>query len=248
MQKDTRVNIKQSIPKPIKTFIKYILHCLKYDPFFVRSYSQEGEDLLLQRFFGDKKKGFYVDVGAHHPKRFSNTLIFYRRGWNGINIDAMPGSMKLFSKERPRDINLEIPISKEPKTLTYFQFDEPALNGFDEQLSLTREKSTNYKIVSKKEIKTSTLKEILEQHLTEQQEIDFLSVDVEGLDLEVLQSNNWLKFRPKMVLVECLKSSLSQITNDQIYYFLTEKGYKIYAKTVNTVFFISQDYLAEKLK
>ena len=58
------------------------------------SFSQEGEDLVLARIFEGKKNGFYVDIGAHHPTRFSNTHYFYRRGWSGINIDAMPGSMK----------------------------------------------------------------------------------------------------------------------------------------------------------
>lgn len=241
MKRDTIVNIKQYIPRPIKAFLKYILYCFDYNVFFVKSYSQEGEDLLLKRFFENKKKGFYVDVGAHHPKRFSNTFIFYQRGWSGINIDAMPGSMKLFSKKRPRDINLEVPISKESTTLIYFQFEEPALNGFDEQLSLAREQSTDNKIISKKQIQTTTLKEIFEQYLTKTKEIDFLSVDVEGLDLEVLQSNDWSKFRPKMILVECLKTSLSQITHDEVYHFLTQKGYEIYAKTVNTVFFVSPD-------
>lgn len=58
--------------------------------------------------FRKKKIGFYVDVGAHHPMRFSNTYFFYRMGWSGINIDAMPGSMKEFKKYRRRDINLEL--------------------------------------------------------------------------------------------------------------------------------------------
>src|SRR5690554_6253894 len=76
-----------------------------------KSYSQEGEDILLEKLFEGKNDGFYVDVGAHHPRRFSNTYLLYRRGWRGINIDAMPGSMAEFRRLRGRDINLEIPIS-----------------------------------------------------------------------------------------------------------------------------------------
>jgi FkbM family methyltransferase len=212
----------------------------------LNSYSQEGEDMVLRRLFEKKTNGFYVDVGAHHPKRFSNTFIFYKCGWNGINIDAMPGSMKAFNKQRPRDINLEIPIAKERKVLTYFQFDEPALNSFDEKLSLLRQNSTSYKIVSKQEIETYPLSEILAKNLPLNQKIDFLSIDVEGLDLEVLQSNNWLKFRPKVILVEILQSSLSQISDDPIYQFLIEQNYHLYAKTVNTAFFLSDEFLAER--
>lgn len=72
-----------------------------------KSYAQEGEDLLLRRIFEHKHNGFYVDIGAHHPFRFSNTYLLYKRGWRGINVDAMPGSIKLFAKFRPRDVNLE---------------------------------------------------------------------------------------------------------------------------------------------
>ena len=80
------------------------------DGYSLKSYSQEGEDMILKRFFEGKQRGFYVDVGSHHPKRFSNTYFFYKTGWRGINIDPMPGSMKLFDKIRTRDINLECGI------------------------------------------------------------------------------------------------------------------------------------------
>ena len=66
--------------------------------------------MILIRIFSNKSHGFFIDVGAHHPKRLSNTYYFYKRGWRGVNIDAMPGSMREFSKFRKRDINLEIPI------------------------------------------------------------------------------------------------------------------------------------------
>src|SRR6185437_4393165 len=75
------------------------------------SFSQEGEDLVLAREFEGKTKGFFVDVGAHHPIRFSNTFKFYLQGWRGINIDAMPGSIAFHARVRLEDINLEVPIS-----------------------------------------------------------------------------------------------------------------------------------------
>lgn len=64
------------------------------------SFSQEGEDMLLDRFFMNQKDGFYVDVGAHHPERFSNTNYYYLRGWRGINIEADPSLMKEFVLEK----------------------------------------------------------------------------------------------------------------------------------------------------
>jgi hypothetical protein len=142
------------------------------------SYSQEGEDMILRQIFIKAKKinpGFYVDIGAHHPKRYSNTYFFYKQGWQGINVDAMPGSMSIFNKLRPRDINIELPVSNKPELLTYYSFSEPAVNGFSESLSKERSDSGNYKLISKKQIKTTTLKNILDDKLPKGKEIDFLS-------------------------------------------------------------------------
>jgi len=213
-----------------------------------RSYSQEGEDMILSRLFGQKTDGFYVDIGAHHPKRFSNTFIFYKRGWRGINIDAMPESMNLFYQQRPKDINLEIPISKQQQFLTYFQFNESALNTFDEKLALSRENHTTYELIAKQQIKAYPLKDILQNHLKHDQNIDFMSIDVEGLDLQVLESNDWECFHPSVVLVEILNSSLDSISNDPIYKFLSSHKYRIYAKAVNTIFFVSNKFFITKLK
>jgi len=208
-----------------------------FDGYALKSYSQEGEDMILRRLFEKQKIGFYVDVGAHHPKRFSNTFFFYKNGWRGINIDAMPNSMYLFNKIRPRDINLEIPISDKKEKLKYYMFNEPALNGFSKELAEKRDGKDDYKIISEKEMETSTLEEILEKHLPYDQEIDFMSIDVEGLDLQVLKSNNWRLFRPKFVLMEVLYSSINEIADSKEYKYLAEFGYETFAKTVNTVIF-----------
>lgn len=201
------------------------------------SYSQEGEDLLLDRIFEYAPTGFFVDVGAHHPKRFSNTYIFYKKGWRGINIDAMPDSMKLFRETRPHDINLELGISKTKQTLTYYMFDEPALNGFDKKLSEERDSKTSYKIIDKKEVQTLPLGELLDTYIPPGVEISFMSIDVEGLDLEVLESNDWVKYRPAVVLIEILHSTMEDIFESPVHMFLTEKNYGIYCKTPNTLLY-----------
>ena len=111
--------LKKFLPKAVKEkIIEFRNNNL--DGYATKSYSQEGEDMILKRLFGGQKFGFYVDVGAHHPKRFSNTYYFYKKGWRGINIDAMPGSMIAFDKLRPRDINIERPISDKKQILTYY--------------------------------------------------------------------------------------------------------------------------------
>jgi len=198
--------------------------------------------MILRRIFERQSTGFYVDVGAYHPKRFSNTYFFYKKGWSGINIDAMPNSMKIFNEIRPRDINVEKPISLKKEILTYYAFNEPALNGFSKKISEARDDLNNYKIEFTKDIETSTLDNILNEKLPRNQTIDFLSVDVEGLDFDVIQSMNIQKYKPRVILVEIRESTLASIDQDDIYKYLNVAGYELYAKAVNTVIFIVKDF------
>ncbi|PSM50621.1 SAM-dependent methyltransferase [Chroococcidiopsis sp. CCALA 051] len=201
-----------------------------------KSYSQEGEDLILNKIFECKQNGFYVDVGAHHPKRFSNTYLFYQKGWNGINIDAMPGSMNLFKKYRPRDINIEAAIAKEKTEMSFFMFDEPALNTFDRNLAAERI-AHGWKLLKEQSAIATPLKEILNSNLVSQQKIDFMSIDVEGLDLEVLYSNDWQAFKPEYILIECLNLSITKLSTNETYQFLIQQGYELFAKTCRTLIF-----------
>lgn len=210
--------------------------------YVTKSYSQEGEDIILRRLFENQQTGFYVDVGAHHPIRFSNTYFFYKRGWRGINIDAMPGSMKLFKKIRPRDINLEIAISDKKDIMNYYIFNEPALNTFSEELAKKRNRG-NYKILEVKKIECSTLSDILNQYLPFNQEIDFLSIDVEGMDFAVLKSIDLFKYKPKVILIEILDSNLEDILNHEITKYLKNYNYVVFAKTFNTVIFLRKDVI-----
>ncbi|RAJ85778.1 FkbM family methyltransferase [Chitinophaga dinghuensis] len=207
---------------------------LRYSEF---SFAQEGEDMILRRFVGKKTDGFFVDIGAHHPIRFSNTYRFYLDGWRGINVDAMPGSMLPFQKKRPRDINLEVPVSDKKEVLKFYIFNEPALNTFSEKEARAKDGKNNYKITDVKELQTVTLEDILHEHLPAGQQIDFMSVDVEGLDLQVLQSNNWEKYRPEYLLVEDLMSDVSDSLEGPLYKFLQSKDYKLVARSYNTAFY-----------
>ena len=201
------------------------------------SFSQEGEDLIVERFFEHKKAGFYVDIGAHHPMRFSNTYRLYRRGWTGLNVDANPGSMLIFGRMRPRDINVEAAVSAVRRDLTFYVFNEPALNTFDKQLALQRVGGI-YSIVKEVSIPTRPLWELLDQYVPPNITIDFLTVDVEGLDFEVLRSNDWNRYTPEYVLVECLQTlTFDQANTDPVGKLLLDQQYSIVAKTMNSVLF-----------
>jgi FkbM family methyltransferase len=202
-----------------------------------RSYSQEGEDMILGRIFEGQPRGFYVDVGAHHPRRYSNTNLFYRRGWRGINIEPNPDAMRAFRSIRSRDINLQVGVSDRAGSLKYYLFDEPALNTFDEDMAASRLANTPYKVLGTIEVPVERLDALLARHLPAGEQIDFLSVDVEGLDLMVLRSNDWTRFRPRCVLVEALNSSLVEAQGSDIHALLADNGYELFAKTFNTLVF-----------
>ena len=142
-------------------------------------------------------------------------------------MDAMPGSMKLFNNIRPRDINIEKPISDKKQTLTYYAFNEPALNGFSKELSEKRESADNdYHIIFTKDIETFTLAEVLDQ---------------KSYQYNPRYQDNFEKYKPKVILIEILESSLSKIENHEITKYLKENNYSIYAKAVGTVFFVMNE-------
>lgn len=203
----------------------------------ITSFSQEGEDLILSRIFERKNEGFYIDVGAYHPVRFSNTHFFYKKGWHGINIDPMPDGMKIFNEIRPRDINIEAAISDTEQELEYYSFNEGALNTFSGKLAKERSALDGYFIYFQSKIKTRKLSDILDEYLPKNQIIDFLSVDTEGLDLNVLKSNNWKKYAPQIVITEMLGLDFEKLYNSELYLFMKSIDYSFFAKTFNSLFF-----------
>lgn len=222
-----------AIPKNIKAFLSqelFINH--EYFKFMNHSFSQEGEDQILSQFFYGVNKGFYIDIGAHHPIKYSNTYKFYLNGWRGINIDAMPGSMSEFNKIRPEDINLEMGISNSVVYLEYFMFEHSGLNTFSKDMAFLQIQN-GYKPTQSIEILTNNLEEVLRRYLPVGNIIDFLSLDVEGFELEVLKSNNWTDFRPKIILVESLRMSNKELFDN----FFSLNNYGLIAQTVNNLFY-----------
>ena len=219
--------------RDLKELIKLVF------PMSRKSYSQEGEDLIISRIYEKicRNSGFFVDVGAHHPTRYSNTYLFYKEGWRGINIDARPGIKKLFDWKRPRDINIECGVSDVPGMMTYFMFNEPALNTFSSD-EAAKKNSHPYFIENTKELPVFSLTSILDKNLPKNQSIDFLSIDVEGLDYQVVNSLNFEIYRPKIIAVEILGTSFENNNDNTTVKLLRSKNYRIEAKTSNTYLFV----------
>ena len=208
-------------------------YCLAGDSFdgldgpFCISFSQEGEDLLADEFLGRPPTGFYVDVGALHPVRFSNTYLFYRRGWSGVNIEPSPGASEAFRRVRPRDVTLDVGVSDRPGAMVLFDRDRVA----------SLEATTSYRCVGTVEVSVRPLRDVLAE-TAEKRPIDFLSIDVERQELPALQSSDWDRFRPTLVLVEILnRTVLEQLQEDCVHQFMKSVEYELVAKTMRTAFY-----------
>ncbi|HCS79270.1 TPA: SAM-dependent methyltransferase [Patescibacteria group bacterium] len=194
------------------------------------SYSQEGEDLILQKIFSERGNGFYVDVGAHHPFRYSNTFLFYLQGWNGINIDPTPGVMAYFNRTRRRDINLELAICDGLGKKTLYLFEDSALNTLSEKRAQSVIKSKQSPFLKEREITISRLKDVLRKHPPPHKRIDYLNVDVEGVELQVLESHDWFHYSPRVISVE----NFSTRSASPISKYMKKRGYTFIAQTTST--------------
>jgi FkbM family methyltransferase len=233
--------IRALIPKKYRSKI-YAVFIKPFTKKYKASYAQSGEDMILNNILTGISKGFYIDVGANNPYVQSNSQFFYTKGWRGINIDALPGSMKHFNKVRPKDINVEIPISNEETVLKYYMFECPFYNTFSEELA----KNTTEKLIGTKELKTQKLSQILDKYHVPA-EIDFLTIDVEGWDLKVLESNNWEKYRPKVIVVEHeIVRNPADICKTDIGKYLIDLKYIYFCNTLAVYFFIDENYFQKR--
>ena len=201
------------------------------------SFSQEGEDILIKRLLKTlySEVGSYVDVGAFHPRRFSNTAHYYMRGWNGINIEPNPNAIQLFENERPRDVNLSLAIGESGEEI-YHAFKEPAFNTFvKDNVQFAMGKT---ELLGMYSIPKRPLSEIIRQNQESLNGLVFFNIDVEGMELEVLKTNDWSRYRPVLVLVEILEEE-KYADIDQ---FLRGVGYHFVARTKNTFFYAEENF------
>lgn len=186
--------------------------------------------------------GFYVDVGAFHPIHGSNTYKLYLKGWRGITIEPNPKIARLFKQLRPSDCHLTIGISSEPGTLTYHEFADPSKNTFDPESA--KAASSESSEVGRTPIECLPLATILDQHAPGQA-IDLLSVDAEGLDLAVLQSLDWTRQRPTVVVVEDYEhfnSGTSRVpTFSAIRSFMIAQDYSLVAQTIISFVYVDKN-------
>ena len=167
------------------------------------SFSQYGEDLLMAvTLFPRRACGFYVDVGAYHPWRGSNTYKLYLRGWHGLTIEPRPEAAPIFRRWRPRDRHIVSGIARECFALEYHEFRDKKLNTFSPTLA-AQQVAKGHPLLSKRPIDCRPLQDVIDQHCRGTR-IDLLSIDCEGLDYDVLRTVDFDRNRPVALLIEDL--------------------------------------------
>ncbi len=193
------------------------------------SHSQFGEDMVVRSMLSDIRNGTYVDIGAHHPVFYSNTYHFYRNGWSGLNIDAIPGSMRLFELLRPRDVNVEACVGTTSGEIVRFHlFEQAALNTTSDELA-ERAKSRGAKLIRVHETSSVSINQLIQQHIPGRR-IDVFCIDIEGLDEPVLRSLDWMKHRPRVIVAEDDSPDIEQSLQTPVSRLLISKGYRIVGK------------------
>lgn len=177
-----------------------------WQEFILGSFAQNYEDLEIEKLFGNKKDGRYMEIGAYHPTRLSNTYRFYKKDWKGVVVEPNPEVKKLFKKIRPKDEFLNIGISENGGDLKYYQYLIPALNTFNKI-------NNDHKMIGVAKIKTKKITNIVTEIF------DFLSIDTEGFDAVILKNWPWQKYKPKVICVETDKVKVDKI--------LIKQGYRL---------------------
>ncbi len=188
------------------------------------SYGHQGEDAVLQATLKWVSKGTYVDVGAYHPTLYSNTYAFYKKGWNGIVIDPNSDMLPLYRLMRPRDRFIHAAVGATEEERTYYMFDDGAYNSFDATRAHSWKDTRGLAVREERTVAFKPLAKILsEQHI---EHIDFLNIDVEGWDFEVLQTHDW-NIPTRVIAIEDETFNADKPQENEIYRYLHGKGYAL---------------------
>ena len=210
-----------------KPYLYYNLY-VRYKALRKRNtYSQDQEDLFINDYFKEKSSGFYIDIGCYHPIKYSNTALLYNRGWKGINIDMNQTSIDLFNILRKRDKNICAAISNtNKKTIQYFDHLFSPINTLDKNFSSIASKKISFRKHTEKTIQTYRFNQIIQKYDINIKQIDFINIDVEAHDLEVLESIDLSIFNPKIICVE-IANNQNNIKEKKLRNYLNKYNYEL---------------------
>ncbi len=223
------------------TLIYYIYRYFKYKLKYFPSYGASGEDVLISRYFENKKNGFYVDVGALHPINGSMTYNLSKMGWKGINLDMMQENLVLFNLFRKKDINVCTAVSSSKGEIDAYLFESGSglnTNSIEWANKWKKKLDKNFFV---RKVKKEKLNNILKSFNVDKT-FELLNIDVEGHELEVLKGINFELYRPKLITVEIHVNKTKDIFQSDVYKFLNKHKYELMSQYRQTSFFIPERF------
>ena len=192
------------------------------------SFSQFGEDLVIAEHLLNlrrPKRGIYVDAGCFDPVKFSNTRLLHLLGWRGINIDACPEAIRRFEKERPGDINLCAALAGSEETNEFIETESGASSRLARGAAPLRQGAG---IRGRTQVTTQTLRALIDASSLSDQAVDFLDIDCEGIDFEVLKGFDLTSRKPVLICIEAHgeeeRNRLMSYLGGRGYRFLCDRG------------------------
>jgi len=228
----------------IKTFARMVPGNLR--PKWRRTYSQEGEDIVLNTLFGYDRPGIYVDIGAHDPVAWSNTKKFAELGWWGLNIDPMPGTAERFRRHRPRDICLEAAIDiGAGGPLSFWMFDdEPRWNCLASSVPTNHRDGRAFRPDRHIAVPTLTIAEALER--ANLPRVDLVNLDIEGGEEYILRQWPWQRYTPTAICVEIIGKPAAELAHSPLTEFLAERGLVFASQMISSVIYVEREFLASR--
>jgi len=201
-----------------------------------KTYAQHGDDIVIRVLFNSLgiNTPSYLDVGAHHPETISNTKLFYDTGSRGINVEANPELHKLFVEQRPGDVNLNVGVGTKSGFQDFYMIDSHSgRNTFVKKVAEEFVRDyPEFSITEVKQIPVFTVEQVLQHHALP----DFLSIDIEGLDYDVLTSIDYRRYPFKVICVEIQPHSEEGIRS-----LLFNSGYATVIRCGSNLIFIDKN-------
>jgi len=232
-----RIGGMKSIFFRLRTFLSKMKRKLSDD--FKVTFSQCGEDVIIDHIFTVLKKNriTYLDIGAHSPTYLSNTHYFYLKGSRGVCVEADPSLIPAFKRQRPDDVCLNVGVGREEGEGDFYVMSAPTLNTFSKEEAERYQSYGQHRIQRVSKIALRTVNHIIEEQFKVAP--DFVSLDVEGMDLDILRSFDFSVFRPTVFCIETLTyvEDKSERKITEIIEYMQQQGYFVYADTyINSIF------------
>ncbi len=202
-------------------------------------FSQYGEDVILHKLFGSKfADGFYVDVGAHHPFRQSNTAYLWLLGWQGINVDASKASIQHFNRVRTSDLNIWSAVVDEETARNKREIALYSNLDIDLGATCDPDLATERGAVTSTMVPCITLKNIINDHAAKlTDKIELLNIDIEGFDQEAISTLSEWSIKPQVICIEIYEHDIRKVLSTPACRLLESFGYVLIERVGLTAIF-----------